>query len=140
MAAPLITITEEVKDIVDDLSITGVTPERVYIHHDRIQSITGTVVWVQPIEQTITNLSRAKDKAEYVIDVAIFSKCLTDSAIDSMVDIADEIYLGLRRYTYDNADEKTLIVETPMIYSPDYLSTKNLFAAIITVRIIGTRE
>lgn len=128
---------EEIKTLIGDLSLSqSVTPTRVYINHERLENITGTEVWIQPIEQENVSSTRGKDRNNFTVDIGIFKRCTDDVSVDEMVVLANEIYRGLRGQTYSN-NEKTISVNTPTIYSPDYLDSKNLFAAVISVSLMS---
>ena len=92
-------IIEVTADVVTELTAAlasySVTPERVYINHKRLEQLTGTVVWVQPTEYRIEAVTREKDRNEYDISIGIFSKVKTDSEIDDLVKMSEDIYLYL---------------------------------------------
>jgi len=132
----IIDVADEIKTVVADLELSqSITPERVYIQHMRLETITDTKVWVQPIEQVNSALTRNKDRNDYTVDVAIFKRCENDADVDEMIVLANEIYRGLRNHTY-GSNQKTINVETPTIFSPDFLNSKKIFGAVITVNIM----
>lgn len=132
----IIDAAEEVKTLVADLALSqSITPSRVYIEETRLEKISGLEVWVQPIEQENSKATRGKDRNDYTVDIGIFKRCAKDSEVDSMVVLANEIYRGLRGHTY-GSNQKTMEVNTPTIFSPDFLQEKNLFAAVISVKLM----
>ena len=134
---PILDIADEIVTIINDGELCiETTAERVYIHHERISQIgTDLKVWVQPIEDQITILTRASDYHTYIIDIGILKKCKTDLEVDDVMAISWAIYELLKRYQYTDGG-KTLSVTMPTLYSPDYLNAQNLFAGFITVEIV----
>jgi len=137
LTAPIITIAEEVKDLIDAMTLSvAVTPERVYVRDERMQTIGNNVcVWVQPSEFETENISRAKTKDTYIVDVGIFKKCLTDAEVDEMINLANEIRTGFERHEYAS-EARTLTATWETIFSQEYLIEKNIFATVITVTIV----
>jgi hypothetical protein len=133
-SAPIVSAANSIVDEINNLSL-GVTAERVYVHRTRFERITDTTVWVQPVEEEITNESRKYDTNTYTIDVGIFARCADDSEVDTVMSLAHDIYCGLRRVQY--SEGSTLIVEKPTLFSPDFLDEKNLFGALMSVQIVN---
>jgi hypothetical protein len=128
-------IADEIVAILDSANLCqGVTPERVYIHNERMAKITNTQIWVQPSANEIISDSRGADRNNYTIDVGVFAKCITTAETDAVMDVAHAVYLIMRRQEFiDGA--KVYQVEMPTLFSPDYLQQNNLFAAVVSVMV-----
>jgi hypothetical protein len=136
MSAQIIEIAEEIKNVLNSASFSeSFTATRTFVKQDRLESITSLEVWVQPTEMQVTPANRDHDRNEYVISIGIFKKCDTDIAVDEMITLIDEIYRYFRRYKFTD-NSKNLSVELPTLFSPDYLFEMNLFAGVITLRIV----
>jgi hypothetical protein len=128
-------IADEIVAILDSANLCqGVTPERVYIHNERMAKITSTQIWVQPSANEIISDSRGTDRNNYTIDIGVFAKCITTAETDAVMDVAHAVYLIMRRQEFiDGA--KVYQVEMPTLFSPDYLQQNNLFAAVVSVMV-----
>ena len=137
MTAPIVTIADEVKDLVASMSLSQtITPERVYLRDARIQTIGADIcVWVQPSSVEIENHSRLNDKVTYTVDVGIFRKCVTDAEVDAMITLAEEIRSGFNRNEFSNGS-RTMFAEMEVLFSQEYLVEKNLFATAISVTVV----
>ena len=136
MSAPIITIAEEIKTKLNDETFSqSFTAERVYVKYDRMEQIDGLEVWVQPVEMLVTPLTRDKDQNEYVISIGIFKRCETDAKFDEMIALIDEMYRYFRRYTFTN-NSRSISVEMPTLYSPEYSIELGLFASVLNLTII----
>ena len=136
--APIIQVADEITDLINllDLCIDDIEAVRTYVNFERLERITSPQVWVQPTEIEIASETRGKDRNIFVVDVGIFGKATTDAESDELMNLAHQIYQGLRRQQYPN-DKATMTIEMPTLYSPEYLAEFNLFASILTVRVHG---
>lgn len=139
MTAPILTIADEIKSELNENDFSeSFTASRNYVEFHRLEDITTLEVWVQPVEEIITPVSRDQDQNEYFFEVGIFKRCATTAEIDSMINLADEIYRYFRRFEFTGGG-KQVSVESPTLYSPEYLMQAGLFASVIRLKVVETR-
>lgn len=132
--APILNAADEVVTLVNaELDITA---ERVYIHEDRMAKVTTTTqCWVQPVEHSVTTLTRAQNRNDYSIDVVLIRKCMTDDMIDEVLTTAYDLYNAIKRAEFSGS-YKLQIAEMPTLFSPAYLNEKSLFACVISLTVV----
>ena len=139
MTAPILIIAEEIKDELNSAEFSQTfTAERNYVEYKRLESITRLEVWVQPVEQIITPATRDKDSNEYFYEIGILKRCGTTADVDEMINLSDEIYRHFRRFDFTSGGRQVSI-ESPTLYSPDYLDSAGLFASVIRLKVIEIR-
>ena len=135
MSAQIITIADEIKDIINAGSFSqSFTASRTFVKYERMDNISALEVWVQPIEEIIIPKTRSEDKTDCLISVGVFKRCGSDSEIDEMITLIDEIYRYLRRYEFSD-NSKTMLCEIATLYSPEYLSELSLFAGVLNITV-----
>ena len=134
---PMVAAAESIKDMINDETFSkSFTATREYILYQRLAKITDLTVFVSPTEREVEPETRGKDSNLIGISVTIMDKTASNTEVDDLMNLSEEIYRLFKRGELDGLEGYGLSgVTSPTIYSPDMLATANLYAAEITFNV-----
>ena len=106
-----------------------------------LEGMRSPVVFVTPGNAEVTRISRQVSQIEYTVTVFVGRHVKTDSEVDGMIDLADEVLLHIRAHDWGEAVAWPEGVTSPQSVSielnpDDGLNERNAWRAVIEARYV----
>lgn len=117
--------------------ITSATVERRNWANVDVESMNTPRIFVVPGNADVTRISRLVMQTDYTVTVFVGRHVATDSEVDGMMDLADQVMLQVRAHDFGSAVIWPAGVTSPQtvaidINPDDALTERNVWRAVIT--------
>lgn len=117
--------------------IVGTTVERRNWASVDVESMTSPRIFVVPGNADVTRVSRLMMQTDYTVTVFVGRHVATDSEVDGMMDLADQVMLQVRAHDFGSGVIWPAGVTSPQTVSidvnpDDALTERNVWRAVIT--------
>jgi len=142
MASYLRGIADALADGLGDVSwsITGTTVERRNWASIDVDAMSVPHVFVVPGNATMSRVSRDAMQTEYTVTVFVGRHVQTDSDVDGMLDLADEVLLRVRAHDFQTVSFPSGVTSpqtvTIDVNPDDALTERNVWRAVIVATYI----
>lgn len=117
--------------------IANTTVERRNWANVDVESMNTPRIFVVPGNADVTRISRLVMQTDYTVTVFVGRHVATDSEVDGMMDLADEVMLQVRAHDFGSAAVWPVGVTSPQTVSidinpDDALTERNVWRAVVT--------